>query len=113
MALSLKVTFGTSGLQKTMRFTMDMSVGEALKLIQEKTSEGGTDHGLVQKEKKEKQQPARWMKENKLLQFYGLENGVGFRPNQNLISFLSLPWHNFRVLLFYRMKWSTRKSMLR
>jgi hypothetical protein len=77
MALSLKISIvnvDTSGQQKTMRFMNDMSIAEVCKEIQAKTGIGGPDHGLFQPASEK--QPARWLKENKTLQSYGLLNMV-------------------------------------
>ncbi len=74
MALSLKILLVGASQQKTMRFMQDMSVSEAIKEIREKTNVGGPDHGLFQPGEAER--PARWLKENRTLALYQLENNV-------------------------------------
>jgi len=70
MALSLKINLVTLNLTKTLRFNADLSISEVCKDIREKTSSGGTDHGLFQATPK-----PRWLKPEKTLKYYDLQSG--------------------------------------
>ncbi len=76
MALSLRIFIQANNQQKTMRFMQDMAVAECLKEIKEKTNVGGGDHGLFQPAHGET--GARWLKENRTLQYYSLTSNVNF-----------------------------------
>jgi hypothetical protein len=79
MSLSLKIFLESTNQYKVMKFMQDMGVSEAIQVIREKTQVGGPDFGLFQPSTNaEETTTARWLKENRTLQFYGLENGVSF-----------------------------------
>jgi hypothetical protein len=71
--LKVKVNDGTT---KVFRFAIDAPIGDLLKDIREKIGEAGDgkDHGLFQAGSKGK--PARWLKANRTMKFYGINNGV-------------------------------------
>lgn len=72
-SVNVKVIIGAA--TRTFRFSVEQSVGEALKDIREKIGEegSGADHGLFQASSKGKK--ARWLKNNRPLKFYNITNG--------------------------------------
>eukprot|EP01117_Protostelium_nocturnum_P013126 TRINITY_DN487_c0_g1_i1.p1 TRINITY_DN487_c0_g1~~TRINITY_DN487_c0_g1_i1.p1 ORF type:complete len:2445 (+),score=1078.48 TRINITY_DN487_c0_g1_i1:119-7453(+) len=73
MSLTLKVLLEPTNQTKVMKFSADMGVGEAIATIKEKTEIGGADFGLFQPVNPRETYP-RWLKENRTLLFYSLEN---------------------------------------
>ena len=72
MSLPLKVNVVKINQSKTLRFGPTMSVSEACRQIQEKTGEGGDDHGLFQRGIEGKR-PSRWLRPERTLQYYDLK----------------------------------------
>lgn len=74
-AINLKIKV-SDGSTKVFRFSIDAPIGDLLKDIREKIGEEGPgkDHGLFQPGSKGK--PARWLKANRTMKFYGINNGV-------------------------------------
>lgn len=73
--LSLRVLIGDSGVAKTMRFTGNMSISEAIKEIREKLETGGQDHGLFQAYNPKVGRPSRWLRGDRTLNFYDIKSG--------------------------------------
>jgi len=73
MSLNLKVSIPAQGTTKVVRFTEQMSVHEACKVIQEKATQGGKDHGIFQPSEVEPNSMGRWLRPDKTLEFYDLK----------------------------------------
>lgn len=76
MSLNLKIKLGDS--TKVMRFAENMSISEAVKVIQEKTGVGGKDHGLFKPSLESEKTVGQWMRVDKTLEFYDLN------PNETI-----------------------------
>jgi len=72
MSLTLKIQIVRINQLKAMKFAPTMSVSEACAQIQEKTNEGGEDHGLFQPAGEGKRS-ARWLRMDRTLQYYDLK----------------------------------------
>jgi talin len=72
MSLTLKIQIVRTNTLKAIKFAPTMSVSEACATIQEKTSEGGEDHGLFQPAGEAKR-GARWLRMDRTLQYYDLK----------------------------------------
>jgi hypothetical protein len=78
-AINLKITTGP-GVVKSFRFSIDQPIGELVKDIREKIGDesSGKDHALFQAGAKGR--PPRWLKNNRTLKFYNINNGVRDLP---------------------------------
>lgn len=88
MSLQLKIRITASGATKTMRFAETMSVFEVLKTIEEKTSEGGKDHGLFKPLNEDSStKGGKWLDVRRTLEFYDIRSNdlVEFRKKHEVI----------------------------
>eukprot|EP01116_Phalansterium_solitarium_P023894 TRINITY_DN8583_c0_g1_i4.p1 TRINITY_DN8583_c0_g1~~TRINITY_DN8583_c0_g1_i4.p1 ORF type:complete len:716 (+),score=234.47 TRINITY_DN8583_c0_g1_i4:107-2254(+) len=86
MALTLKINV-SQGASKTMRFTQDMSVAQAIGQIKERIGlQGASDHGLYQPPGP-LNGTGKWLKENRLLQYYNFANmaELDFKKKTNMV----------------------------
>jgi talin len=85
-AINLKITTGP-GVIKSFRFSVDQPIGELARDIREKIGDEGSgkDHALFQAGTKAR--PPRWLKNNRTLKFYNINNGVRVFPSSN-----TCPW---------------------
>lgn len=73
MSLNIKISLVAEKTTKVIRFTENMSVHEACKVIQEKTSIGGKDHGLFKPSPEaDKSSVGQWLRPEKTLEFYDI-----------------------------------------
>ncbi len=66
---------GDTGVAKTMRFTGNMSISEAIKEIREKLETGGQDHGLFQPINPKVGRASRWLRGDRTFNFYDVKSG--------------------------------------
>ncbi len=66
----------STGVGKTLRFAPEMSVGEVLNELKNRTKTGGADFGLYQPPVGTKK--ARWLQKQRTLRYYELTNNVRY-----------------------------------
>ena len=71
-------------LYSVFRFAENMSIAEAIKLIQEKTAIGGKDHGLFKPSHQNEKTMGQWMRMDKTLEFYDLYPNVRTKKTKKI-----------------------------